>query len=155
MTQQPLGKAVTIRKTFSRETTVSVPIAADPSIVWALLTQMADYPRWNSTVISLSGDMRPGGDVALVSTLDPARTFKLTVREMTPETRLVWGDGMGERTYAIVAGGPNAVTFTMSERIGGLMFPLFAGQIPPFDDAFEQFAADLKREAETIDQSEG
>lgn len=38
----------------------------------------------------------------------------------------------------------------MNEKIGGPMFPLFAKMIPPFDQAFEQFANDLKNEAETI-----
>ena len=38
----------------------------------------------------------------------------------------------------------------MVEKIGGLMFPLFASQIPSFDESFEQFTADLKKEAEMI-----
>lgn len=32
------GKATTIKKTFSRETSVSVDIQADPKTVWGLLT---------------------------------------------------------------------------------------------------------------------
>ena len=38
----------------------------------------------------------------------------------------------------------------MSEKIGGPVFPLFAKMIPPFDRSFEQFASDLKKEAEAI-----
>lgn len=38
----------------------------------------------------------------------------------------------------------------MTEKIGGLLFPLYAKYIPPFDKSFEQFAADLKKEAEII-----
>jgi len=38
----------------------------------------------------------------------------------------------------------------MREKIGGPLFPLFAKMIPPFDDSFDQFAADLKEEAETM-----
>jgi hypothetical protein len=41
----------------------------------------------------------------------------------------------------------------MSERIGGPLFPLFASYIPPFDESFERFAADLKKEAESIQNS--
>ena len=40
----------------------------------------------------------------------------------------------------------------MTEKIGGFMFPLYGKYIPPFDESFEQFASDLKREAETIEQ---
>ncbi len=38
------GKATTVKKTFSRETSVSIKIQADPAIIWALLTNASDYP---------------------------------------------------------------------------------------------------------------
>jgi hypothetical protein len=38
----------------------------------------------------------------------------------------------------------------MQEKIGGPLFPLFAGMIPSFDASFDQFALDLKNEAEKI-----
>jgi uncharacterized protein YndB with AHSA1/START domain len=146
------GKAVTIRKTFSRETSVSVKIMADPGIVWALLTNASDYPRWNSTVVSIKGEIRQGGNIELKSTLDEKRTFKLKVKEFEPEKRLVWGDNMGSRVYTITKSGAGSL-FTMAEKIGGPLFPLFAGYIPAFDESFERFAADLKKEAESIQRS--
>jgi len=147
------GQATTIKKTFSRETSVSVTIMADPSIVWALLTHGSYFPRWNSTVISIQGEIREGNTIELKSTLDEKRTFKLKVKEFAPEKRLVWGDAQGSRVYTLAKGAGGGVLFTMSEKIGGPLFPLFARMIPPFDEAFEKFAADLKREAETIQRS--
>lgn len=144
------GKATTRKTTFSRETTVSTKINADAAVVWALLTQASDYTRWNSTIVSLEGEIREGEKIKLKSTLDEKRTFKLKVKAFIPEQRLVWGDGQGNRTYTITKQGKEGVTFTMTEKIGGLMFPLYAKFIPPFDESFEQFAADLKKEAETI-----
>lgn len=146
------GKATTTRKTFSRETSVSTTIRADPAIVWALLTHASDFPRWNSTVTSIKGEIREGGSVALKSVLDDKRTFKLKVKEFVPERRLVWGDAMGTRVYRLekVSGGTR---FSMREKIGGPLFPLFAGSIPPFDEVFERYAADLKKEAEAIQNS--
>jgi hypothetical protein len=38
----------------------------------------------------------------------------------------------------------------MHEKIGGPIFPLFALMIPPFDEAFDRFAADLKKKAESL-----
>ncbi|HNA88586.1 MAG TPA: SRPBCC domain-containing protein [Anaerolineales bacterium] len=152
MNQQTKPKAVTARTMFSRETTVGVEIEAEASIVWALLTRAADYPRWNSTVISIKGDIREGETIELKSTLDEKRTFKLKVKEFSPEKRLVWGDAMGNRVYALEKAG-SKVRFTMTEKIGGPLFPLFAGMIPSFDESFEKFAADLKKEAETIQRS--
>lgn len=147
------GKAVTLKKTFSRETTVSIDIEADKSILWALLTNAADFPRWNSTVISIDGEIKQGGKIQLKSTLDPKRVFKLAIKEFEPDHRLAWGDAMGKRVYTLKTIGQNLTQFTMTEKIGGPIFPLFAKMIPPFDQAFEQYAKDLKREAESISKT--
>lgn len=143
------GKAVTSKTTFSRETSVSVNIEADAAIIWALLTNAADFPRWNSTVISISGKIQSGETIELKSTLDEKRTFKLKIKEFAPNQRLVWGDPMGSRVYSLEKAG-KGTQFTMSEKIGGPLFPLFARMIPSFDESFDRFAADLKKEAETI-----
>ena len=143
-------KASTIRKTFSRSTSVSTNIQADPSIVWALLTNASDYKRWNSTIVSIEGDIAPGEKIKLKSTLDPKRTFKLKVKKFESEKSLVWGDAMGKRNYTLTPNGNGTVNFSMVEKIGGPIFPLFASKIPSFDASFDQFAADLKKEAEAI-----
>jgi len=153
MNQAPSGKATTKKETFSRETSVSVDVQADPSVVWSLLTNAADIPRWNSTVVSLEGSIKEGETLQLRSTLDENRTFKLKVKEIQPEKRLVWGDSQGERVYQLSQNEGGGVTFSMTEKIGGLMFPLFSRFIPDFDASFEQYAADLKKEAETIQRS--
>jgi uncharacterized protein YndB with AHSA1/START domain len=144
------GKATTIKETFSRETTVSIDINADAAIVWTLLTNAADFARWNSTVTSLEGDIKLGGKLKLKSILDEKRTFKLKVKELEAEKKMVWGDGQGNRTYTLTPNGSGGIAFKMHEKIGGLMFPLYAKYIPAFDQSFEAFAADLKKEAEAI-----
>ena len=147
------GKATTIKKTFNRQTTVSITINADASIIWSLLTNAADFARWNSTILSIEGEIKLKEKIRLKSTLDPNRTFKIKVKEMAPEQKMVWGDGLGKRTYTLDKKGEHTIQFTMHEKMGSLFFPLFANKIPPFDEAFEQFAADLKKEAETIMQA--
>lgn len=144
------GSAVTTKKNFSRETAVSIDIQADKSIIWALLTNANDFPRWNSTVISIDGNIALGEKIKLKSTLDPKREFKLKVKEFEADQRLVWGDAMGKRVYTLKSIGDNLTNFTMVEKIGGPVFPLFAKMIPPFDQSFESYAVDLKNEAETI-----
>ena len=147
------GKATTIKKTFSRETSVQTNISADPAIVWALLTHASDFPRWNSTVTSIQGAIEELGTIELKSTLDPKRSFKLKIKEFIPEKRLVWGDSQGSRVYTIDKGAGGGTHFSMSEKIGGPLFPLFASYIPSFDASFERFAADLKKEAESIQKA--
>jgi len=142
------GKATTTKKTFSRETSVSVDIQADPKTIWGLLTNAENYPKWNSTVLSIDGKIALGEKIQLKSYLDPKRVFKLAVKEVEPERKLVWGDAMGKREYKLTPNSNGQTNFAMTERIGGPLFPLFAKMIPPFDESFEKFANDLKKEAE-------
>lgn len=152
MNNTPNGKAITEKQTFSRTTSISQTINATPAVIWSLLTNAKDFPRWNSTVVSIEGDIKMGGKIKLKSVLDPKRTFKLKVKTFESEQKLVWGDAMGNRTYTIQKKGDHSI-FSMTEKIGGLIFPLFASKIPPFDASFEQFTADLKKEAELISKS--
>lgn len=144
------GKAKTVRTTFHRETAVRIEIRATPAVIWALLTRASDYPRWNSTVTSIEGNIALGEKIKLRSILDSKRTFKLKVKEFDPEKRLVWGDGQGSRVFTIAEKGSGSAVFSMAEKIGGLMFPLYASMIPSFDQVFEQFASDLRKESEKV-----
>lgn len=156
VTQAPAqtgGKAVTVKTTFSRETTIQISIRADAAIIWALLTSASDYPRWNTTVVSIEGSISKGEKIKLRSVLNPKRMFKLTVREFEAGRRMVWGGGQGSRVYTLKENSDGTVTFLMTEKIGGLLFPMYAKMIPPFDESFETFetfAACLKKEAELI-----
>ncbi len=141
--------ARTTRRIFSRETEVEIDIHAPQDRIWSLLTDAREIPRWTSTVVSIAGDIAPGGTLELRSSLDPKRTFKLSVRTFEPPTRLVWGDAMGRRTYTLQEKGAGVVRFSMHEKIGGPLFPLFARMIPSFDESFDRFAADLKKRAES------
>lgn len=149
------GSATTAKKTFSRETTVSILIKAAPEIIWSLLTNAPDYPRWNSTVVNIDGKIAAGKKIRLKSTVDPSRTFNLKVTTFQPPREMVWASGTapffsGIRTYHLKSDSDNVTIFTMTEKIGGLMFPMAAKHIPDFGNSFEQFAADLKKEAEII-----
>ncbi|MGB0563689.1 MAG: SRPBCC family protein [Spirulinaceae cyanobacterium] len=142
------GLATTTAKIFSRQTTIALDIAAPIEQIWAVLTDAAQFPAWNSTIIELNGAIAPGGKLQLRSTLAPERTFKLKVKAFEPPTRLSWGDAMGTRTYTLTPNSEGGTRFQMTEVIGGPLFPFFARLIPPFDESFNQFAADLKRTAE-------
>ena len=142
------GKAHTTKKTFSRETSVNVDIQAEAKTIWRLLTDAENYPKWNSTVISIDGKIASGEKIKLKSYIDPKRVFKLSVKEFESEKRLVWGDAMGKREYKLTPTSNGNTKFSMTEKIGGPLFPLFAKMIPPFDESFEIFVNDLKKEAE-------
>jgi len=140
--------ATTIKKTFNRTTEVAIVIDAPPEDVWTVLVDAKEFQNWNSTVVSLTGKFRKGEKIRLVSKLDPSRTFKLKIKELIPNEKMIWRDAMGERIYLLKSNESGQTIFTMIEKIGGFMFPLFANKIPSFDDSFDQFAQDLKRASE-------
>jgi uncharacterized protein YndB with AHSA1/START domain len=142
------GQAATVKKLFSRSTGVAIDIAAAPEVIWMLLTDVDSFKLWNSTIIDLTGKIAPGERIQLCSTLAPERTFKLKVKEFEPPKRLSWGDAMGTRIFTLTPNSGNGTRFTMSEKIGGPIFPLFARMIPSFDESFNRFARDLKTAAE-------
>ncbi len=142
------GRATTIKKLFSRQTSVAIDIAAPATKIWKLLTDASQFASWNSTIVELKGTIAPGEKIQLISTLAPTRTFKLRVKDFDAPNRLSWGDAMGTRIYTLAKIAEGRTRFTMTETIGGPIFPLFAKMVPSFDESFNQFAADLKSAAE-------
>jgi hypothetical protein len=147
------GKATSSKTTFSTECAVSINIRAKPEKIWALLTNAANFPKWNSTVLSLEGQIALNERIKLKSSSAPNRTFNLKISELNPPTRMVWRDGFapmmqGIRTYTLTPKPDGTTDFTMREVISGLMLPMIRGSLPDFRPTFEQYAADLKREAE-------
>jgi uncharacterized protein YndB with AHSA1/START domain len=150
------GRAVSATRTFRLEYGVGIAIAAPPDRVWSILTDANAFPRWNSTVSSIEGPIALGQRLSLRVPLAPQRTFRPRVSEFTPPSRMVWGDGMapffrGRRTFTLAPRADGGTHFSMIEVFSGLMLPMIKRSLPDFAPAFEQYARDLKREAEGRD----
>ena len=147
------GKATSSQSTFNRVCSVSTNIHAKPEVIWGLLTNAANMPKWNSTIISVEGTIALGETIHLKSISDPKRTFNLKIAAFNPPTKLVWGDGAapmfkGVRTYTLTAKADGTTDFNMTEVISGFLLLMIGGSLPDFKPTFEQYAADLKRAAE-------
>ena len=147
------GRAVCKRETFRMECGVSINIRAKPERVWSLLTDAAAFPRWNSTVTSIEGNIALGQKLKVRVPLAPKRVFKLKVSVFEPGARMVWQDGAapmfrGVRTFTLSPRDNGSIDFAMVEVFSGLMLPMIAGSLPDFAPAFERYAADLKSAAE-------
>jgi uncharacterized protein YndB with AHSA1/START domain len=148
------GSATKTKSTFRLEYTVGITINATPEKIWALLTNAKQFPSWNSTVVSIDGDIALGQQIQVKVPIAPKRVFKLRVSEFEPNRRMVWHDGsapmfQGVRTYTLTPQADGSTHFNMSEVFSGLMLPMIAGSLPDFGPSFERYAADLKRAAES------
>lgn len=147
------GRAIKERQTFRMQCGVTIRISAKAERIWSLLTDSAGYPRWNSTVTSIEGQIALGQKIQLRVPIAPKRVFKLKVSEFEVNRRMVWQDGAppmfkGVRTFTLTPQADGTIEFAMIEVFSGLMLPMIAGSLPDFAPSFERYAADLKRAAE-------
>jgi hypothetical protein len=129
-------------------------IRARPETIWALLTDAAGYPQWNSTVERIDGRIAADGKITVHAKSAPGRAFPLRVTEFVLGRRMTWAGGMplglftGTRNFVLTPTAVGDVTFTMDETYSGPLAPLITRSIPNLQPAFDSFAADLKRRAE-------
>jgi hypothetical protein len=136
-----------------RRITTTVDIPAAPADVWATLTNLAAYPKWN-TVTGIEGMLIPGEVITVTQQQGvTARTFTPRVVAVEPERELRWlgrlGDmpGLFEGEHSFTLEAVNGGTrVTQAERFSGLLAPFFFG-ISDTEDTFHRFNAALAAEA--------
>ena len=140
------------RGVLSMACRVALDIHAAPSTIWSLLTDAKGFPRWNSTVTSVEGQIREGERLRLhVPGTD--RTFTPRVSDVVPDKRMTWTGGFspvfkGVRTFELRPCADGSTEFVMEERFSGLMLPFVRGSMPDFGPVFARYATDLKHAAE-------
>lgn len=144
---------------FSLLCQVVLHIRARPERIWGLLTDARGFPRWNSTVTRIEGEIREGERLRLhVPGTD--RTFTPVVSGVVPGERMSWIGGFapvfkGVRSFELRSRDDGTVDFVMEERFSGLLLPLVRQSLPDFKPVFERFAHDLKHEAERAETRPG
>jgi hypothetical protein len=146
------AKAPQSAATFRMECEIRTTIRATPDTIWKLLTDAAGFPRWNSTVSSIEGQIAEGQTLKL-RVPSQTRVFTPKVSQVEPGRGMVWSDGMapmfkGVRTFTLTPASDGVTEFCMKEEFSGLMLPMIKGSLPDFGPVFETYAADLKRAAE-------
>jgi uncharacterized protein YndB with AHSA1/START domain len=149
----PRPTATKTRSAFRMDCAITTTIHATPDKIWSLLTDAAAFPRWNSTVTSIEGQIAEGQTLKLKVPTAPGRVFKPTVRQVQAGRSMVWSDGMapmfkGVRTFTLTPNADGTTVFAMREEFSGLMLPMIRGSLPDFGPVFEAYAEDLRRAAE-------
>ena len=133
---------------------IAILIDAPVSRIWSLLTDLPNWPRWNTTVDKVDGTIGLGSRVTVYAKASPGRAFPLKVSELAPPNLMVWRGGMplglftGTRTYVLSPQQNGKLQFEMKEEFTGLMAPLITRSIPDLQPSFEEFAKCLKKAAE-------
>jgi hypothetical protein len=132
-----------------------IDIRSRPEVVWKLLTDLAGYPIWNTTVEKAEGTISLGSKVTIFAKLAPGKAFPVKVTTLEPPRKMVWTGGAplkfvfkGERTFLVTPKTTDTVEFSMEEVFDGLMAGVIGKSIPDLQPVFDEFAACLKARAE-------
>ena len=133
----------------------SSAIAASPEAVWAVLSDGASWPSWDSGVDAVEGRIAMGETIKIRSQAAPGRAFPVKVTRFEPPAHLRFSGGMplglfrGVRTYELSNGAGGHVTFRMREEYSGPLLRLIWRSMPDLGPSFERFARGLKQRAES------
>jgi len=97
------------------EVTTTIEVAATPENVWAVLADLASYPRWHPAFLSVTGTLAVGSTLTITTTHPTSGkkiTGKVKVRTVEPGRELRWVSKMAGVTIS------NRV-FTLSPDAGG------------------------------------
>ena len=130
----------------------TIVIDASPEMVWAVLTNVQDFPNWEPNITKVEGQAKLGEKVTVHTTLSE-QAFPVTVSQFIPNEKMVWSSGMplglfkGERTFTLTSVDDGTQVKTR-EEFTGFLLPLFRGQIGDLQPSFDAFAQALKDKVE-------
>jgi uncharacterized protein YndB with AHSA1/START domain len=123
---------------------VSVDIDASKEKIWELLTDAKGFPKWNSTVDKIEGDIALGNKITVYMKAMPDKGFPVSVIEFKQPSKMVWKDDTGVRTYSLRESGTGLTTFSMVEVLAIEIAP----NVPDMRPTFVQYGVDLRRAAQ-------
>lgn len=134
-----------------------IKINASPSIVWKILTNFDDFPRWNPFIKEISGNLHEGSHIQVFIKPPNSRgmKFKPVILVHRPEKELRWLGRLwipklfdGEHSLIIEKIDENNVLFIQKEKFTGLFVPLLSNMLKDTEAGFEMMNQALKRESE-------
>src|ERR1700736_3470765 len=128
------AKAKKTTSAFRMDCAIRTTIHASPEKIWGLLTDAVAFPRWNSTVTSIEGEIAEGRTLKLKVPSAPDRVFKPRVSRVEDGRSMVWSDAMapmfkGVRTFTLTPNPDGSTEFHMKEEFSGLMLPMIKSSL--------------------------
>ncbi len=142
-----------------KEIYTEIEINASALVVWNIVTDFDNFPKWNPFIREISGTPQKGSMIQVV--MKPpnssAMTFKPTILEYKPEEKLRWLGKLwipklfdGEHNFIIKKIDENKVIFIQKENFSGVLVPILSGLLKNTEKGFEMMNRALKEEAEKL-----
>lgn len=142
-----------------KEIITSIEINASPETVWSILSDFESYPDWNPFVVSIEGDLAPGGKLKTKIAL-PGRKpmmFRPQITSLMPLKVFSWlgrflipGLFDGEHFFEIEELGEGRLRLVHREEFSGILVPLLWRSLErPTRSGFELMNQALKNRSES------
>ena len=140
-----------------KEIYTEIEINASAKVVWDILIDFDDYPRWNPFMKQISGNPQEGFRIQVFLQPPNSRgmTFKPKILEYIPEEKLRWLGSLlvpkifdGEHSLIINKINSDEVLFIQKERFTGIFIFILGGLLKDSKQGFEMMNMALKKEAE-------
>ncbi len=123
---------------MAKEIKTSILIKANPSTVWAILTDFENYPNWNPFIKSINGTVKVGNKIT--ARIEPPEasgmTFKPIILIFETNKKLTWLGNLlvkgifdGEHHFELIDNNDGTTTFHQNEKFTGILVPLFKKQL--------------------------
>jgi hypothetical protein len=147
------------------EISSTIEIAAAPEHVWAVLADLANYPRWHPAFLGVTGQLAAGSTLTITTThptTGRAMTAKVKVQTAEPATELRWVSNMlgvriSERVFRLspAAGGTTLVQTGTYRGLGGSRGRSTIKVISRIQDTFVAINEAIKQQAEARQRASG
>ena len=143
----------------------TIEIAATPENVWAVLADLASYPKWHPAYVGVTGQLAAGSTLTITSTSptsDRNITAKVKVLTADPGTELRWvsrplGMTISKRVFRLspTADGTLLVQTGTYRGLGGGHGRAITKVIGRIQDNFVAIYQAIKEQAETRQRASG
>ena len=147
------------------DVSTTIEIAATPENVWAVLADLASYPKWHPMYVGVTGQLAAGSTLTITTTHPTSGrtlTAKVTVLTADPGTELRWvskplGVTISERIFRLspTAGGTSLVQSGTYRGLGGGRGRAMTKVIGRIQDSFVAINQAIKEQAETRQRASG
>jgi hypothetical protein len=140
------------------ELRTEIEIDATPAAVWQVLTDFRRYPEWNPFIVSIEGQLSPGGELRVALSPPESREYHILpqVVRCEPEQELRWRGQwgarflfQGEHFFRLVALDGARTRFIHGEDFNGILVRWLGRQLTHVARGFVFMNQALKRRVES------